>query len=991
MSLLAHIIGADAPDDERPALILDDRIISWREFQEVVEHQRQLLSDVMEGDLVCVRGESWLWVPTLLAVWSKQGCFMPQSDDIVDPRAPNARVTIRLSPTDVREGCLSWSERPSSKFPDTAYLFPTSGSSGERKWVRGSASGLSNFIDWECSHLGVSPDDIFSQLTPPTFDPVLRDVLVPLSAGASIAIPRDRQLLARDGVGAVRWLAERSVTILHAVPTLARLWCTSDSGVELPKLRALILAGEPLFARDVKSWRHRYGLGARILNLYGPTETTLAKCFQDIDGLDGVQDHEPLPVGRALPGSGVLVMSQGRVCSPYEVGEVLIRTPFGSHGYWPEDHPDNQYFTTNPLDASDSVTVFRSRDLGYLLPDGRLVVEGRMDDEFKFRGVRVNLRALEDRIRAVPGVQDAAVKVINPLSGPSIIAAYVVADIAVHAARDLVEFGEGPIPAAWISLDVIPKTTSGKLDRRLLPDPGGAVQTVVDVEDPRVRQVLDFFQAVFPLQADIRPTSGFSDFGGQSIEAIQLLTLLAERVNVHLDISDLMDLQSPQRIAALLGREPSSVDNQSAPASTDLRKRPLPTWVPLTAAQERFWTWMTLQDEPGRFQFLLALELVGAVDAERLRAAIAQVVGKAAPQWVRFRHEGDGPKQARTAGQLRVDIVDLTGRLEALAHARADSLRFRQEPMNLATGPLMRARIYLVEDERLVLAVVNHVLASDGWTKTRLLSQVRDAYNLGSLPVVEGDRFFKYATDEYARRSGWGQGDPFWAPRWECVQQMALGRDGQTAADSKLHMSRTVSFRLGTRFAAFERARVTHSVSSAAILICALTAALQEWTGETSVNFLLSNARRNEPSLNDVLGCFTDSTLFTHGTEVRPDWYSVRLIADSVNEHLSQDHQGFLWAAQRYRPDLDPFSPHDFPIIFAPQNDYAAALKISDQTKELNWSHGSWIWPVEVYPVITESDVVVDINYAIEHFDEVDMQQVAARMERFLTDLIGVV
>ncbi|HMS71438.1 MAG TPA: amino acid adenylation domain-containing protein, partial [Baekduia sp.] len=266
---------------------------------------------------------------------------------------------------------------------DGAYIFFTSGSTGQPKAVLGTHRGLAQFLWWERSEFLVGPGDRVSNLISLSFDPLLRDIFLPLTSGATLCIPEEQDLL--DVIG---WLRRSRVSLMHATPSLLQAWMGQGSaGSDLPFLRWTVLAGEPLADVLIEQWRQRCGHSVAVANLYGPTETTLARCFERIEGEPdpGIQ-----PVGRPIPDTQVLILNPSGVqCSANEVGEVVIRTPFRSRGYLGLEDETRRRFRPSPFSNEATDLLYFTGDVGRIRPDGRLALAGRMDDQVKIRGVRV--------------------------------------------------------------------------------------------------------------------------------------------------------------------------------------------------------------------------------------------------------------------------------------------------------------------------------------------------------------------------------------------------------------------------------------------------------------------------------------------------------------------------------------------------------------------------------------------------------------------------
>jgi non-ribosomal peptide synthetase component F len=379
---------------------------------------------------------------------------------------------------------------------EAAYLIPTSGSTGNAKWVVGSRRGLEHFIRWELGLLGTEPGTNFAQLTPATFDPVLREIFVAFASRGCLCVPGD---IARslDPVALADWLDATGTGVLHLTPTLLRALLPVLIGrPPLRRLGHLLLAGEELFHGDVAELAAHYGSALRIYNLYGPTETTLAKFCHRVtpDDLGSGEPGQRIPVGTPISGATAIRLAPaGTPCLPGEVGEIYIRTAYRSLGYLGTSRGEPPpAFTPNPFSSDPAEVVFAPRDLAYCRADGS---------------------------------RDAAVRPYRTAANHTALAAYVVSEDRIDAnalrrvLRDRLISQE--VPAAFVHLAELPKTTSGKVDHAALPVPAnertGAAGLPADDLTEFEQAILRVFASVMP--AEIGPDDELLDVGGQSIEA----------------------------------------------------------------------------------------------------------------------------------------------------------------------------------------------------------------------------------------------------------------------------------------------------------------------------------------------------------------------------------------------------------------------------------------------------------------------------------------
>jgi acyl-coenzyme A synthetase/AMP-(fatty) acid ligase len=176
----------------------------------------------------------------------------------------------------------------------------------------------------------------------------------------------------------------------------------------LPDLEYALIAGEPLYGNDVLSWRRVSGNETKLVNVYGPSETTLAKLFYPLEDRE-VLPGEVVPVGKPIPDTEVFIIDNGRLCSVDEIGEIYIKTPFMTKGYYNEAELNQMYFVQNPLLGGQREIIYKTGDQGRLMRDGNVLCVGRLDGQVKLHGNRVEIGDVEAALRVHPEVSETAV------------------------------------------------------------------------------------------------------------------------------------------------------------------------------------------------------------------------------------------------------------------------------------------------------------------------------------------------------------------------------------------------------------------------------------------------------------------------------------------------------------------------------------------------------------------------------------------------------
>lgn len=457
-------------------------------------------------------------------------------------------------------------ERPHVRERDDCYLISTSGSTGEPKAILGSHKGLCHFIKWEISEFQLGRSSCVSWLSHPTFDVSLRDIFVPLCCGGTLFIPEER--VKTNPRSLLQWLEDQSISLTHIVPTLFRLLteaitARNADGRILPSLELALIAGEPLYGFDVIRWSNVVGDHTKLVNLYGPSETTLAKLFYPID-VSVLEPNAIVPLGKPIPGARVLILKENRVCDFEEEGEICIETRYRSHGYFKNPDMTEKAFAKNPADPGSLDSVYRTGDLGKMLRDGNIQFVGRNDSQVKLHGARVELGEIEVTLTQNPQVKLAAASLRTDDKGYQRLIAYLVPkdgqelhveSLRKHMAERLPDYMN---PNLYMILDSLPLTSSGKIDRTRLPAPESTrprlEQAYVRASNLIEERLVQLWGEVLGFQS-LGIDDNFFDLGGNSILAARLAEVIGAAFHVDVPIVRLFEFPKIRLLARFIARE----------------------------------------------------------------------------------------------------------------------------------------------------------------------------------------------------------------------------------------------------------------------------------------------------------------------------------------------------------------------------------------------------------------------------------------------------
>ncbi|MDB5849856.1 MAG: hypothetical protein JWP29_3608, partial [Rhodoferax sp.] len=454
---------------------------------------------------------------------------------------------------------------------DLAYVLFTSGSTGRPKGVMIEHGTLARRLGWLSRAYGVDWRDRSAQATQVTFDPSLIELLLPLVHGASVALPPPGRLLPES---LADFAVAHGVTIMAFVPsTMSRFLDTAGHRADL-KLRVACCGGEVLSPE--LATRFLRETGARLYNVYGPTETAI---FATAWECENHRTDVALPIGRPIDDTRIYVLNTRLQPMPLGVpGEIFIGGDAVARGYLKRPDLDEQVFLADP--HRPGKRMYRTGDRGWLGSDGNLHFMGRLDRQIKLRGYRIELGEIESALSAVPGVLQAAAKLVERKGKPMIHAWVSSIDPQTVDGLQRVLRARLPdymIPSGISILTQLPASTVGKIDYDMLPEPGQHSLTGMARQPSRrfERELLVLWEQVLgsgaqaaqndepePVgQAGAEASSAtgplgvqdnFFDLGGDSLSAVSLLTGIEALVGRKVPLYMITEHPTIEQLAAAL-------------------------------------------------------------------------------------------------------------------------------------------------------------------------------------------------------------------------------------------------------------------------------------------------------------------------------------------------------------------------------------------------------------------------------------------------------
>ncbi|MFO0758967.1 MAG: amino acid adenylation domain-containing protein [Byssovorax sp.] len=627
-----------------------------------------------------------------------------------DPAPPADRALPRVDPA------------------DPAYVIYTSGSTGRPKGVVVPHRALSNFLAHMARDPGLSPADRLLAVTTLSFDIAGLELLLPLSAGATIELaPR---AVAADGA-LLRDLLHRSrSTVIQATPSTFRMLL--DAGFEGgPHLR--ILSGGERLPDDLAA--ALLARAAAVYNLYGPTETTIWSTMKRLS------PGERVTIGRPIANTRVYVLDRRGQPQPFGVpGEIVIGGAGVALGYHGNAALTAARFVLDPFAAEASARMYRTGDLGLLREDGSLEHLGRLDAQIKLRGVRIEPGEIEAALCAHPAIGEAAV-VLGPreqlVAAVTLRAGWHAADAAALTTFLSARLPAPFLPSIFVTAPALPRTPNGKLDRRavlaLVAEDAVAHSREVSLAEAPRSPIEERLAALWAEALGAPPRGIDEDFfaaGGHSLLGARLLARIRAGFGVELTLRKLFGAPTIRALAVEI-------------AALGARARPLvpaPGAPPvLDRAQERLWFLEQLAPGTAAYHIPVALRLRGPLDEAALDRALVRIVTRHEVLRTAVRAERGAPvallldPPARALTVADVSEEELPAALSAASRA----------PFALDREPLLRPTLFRVAPDDHALLLLLHHIAADGFSIGLVLDELsalyRDAGALPPLPLQYAD------------------------------------------------------------------------------------------------------------------------------------------------------------------------------------------------------------------------------------------------------------
>nr|WP_211178745.1 non-ribosomal peptide synthetase [Brasilonema octagenarum] len=853
------------------------------------------------------------------------------------------------------------------------YVIYTSGSTGKPKGVAMNQLALCNLILWQLQNHTISTGAKTLQFAPISFDVSFQEMFSTWCSGGTLLLITEE--LRREALALLGFLQQKAVERLFlpfvALQQLAEIAIGSE--LVTSHLREIITAGEQLqITPAISQWFSKLS-ECTLHNHYGPSESHVVTTFTLTDSVD----TWPLlpPIGKPIANTQIHILDKFLQPVPIGVpGELYIGGVCLARGYLNRPELTQEKFISNPFEKVGESKFYKTGDLARYLPDGNIEYLGRIDNQVKIRGFRIELGEIEAALSQHSDVETCCIIAREDTPGDKRLVAYVVAhQDCTPTISELRQFlkaklPEYMVPNAFVILESLPLTPSGKVDRRALRAPDLHSEITDKYIAPRtpIEELLAQIWAQVLKVELVGIHDNFFELGGHSLLATQLVSRIRNIFKVELPLRELFARATVAELARSLEQLQQQDLELSAPPILPRAKN---TDLPLSFAQQRLWFLDQFEPNSPSYNIPLALRLAGTLNQAALEQSLQEIIHRHEALRTNFvsvneqptqiirerltgnREQGIGNREqeiVRTSEPLAfipwtVSIIDWQHLPTSEQESALQQLAQLQaiQPFDLASEPLLRATLVVLSETEHVLLVCMHHIVSDGWSMGVFLQELETLYNaysqgqtpsLAPLPI-------QYADFTIWQRE-WLQGDvlqtqlSYWQQQLkDAPALLSLPTDRprpavQTFAGA--YQQFTLSVELTDRLVKLSQEQ---GCTLFMTLLAAYDTLLYRYTGQADILVGTPIANRDRSEIEGLIGFFVNTLVMRSNLAGNPSFSEllgrVREVALGAYAHQNLPFEMLVEALQ---PERDLSYTPLFQVMFALQNASTSQVELTGLT-----------------------------------------------------------
>lgn len=850
-----------------------------------------------------------------------------------------------------------------------AYIIYTSGSTGNPKGVEITHAALANYVGQAGGIFGLNPADRVLQFASISSDISVEEIFPCLMRGAALVLRTDS--MPDSAAGFLEKCRDWGITVLD-LPTAYWHQLTAalfSEHLTIPaRVRLVIIGGERAIPERLTLWQACVNRGVKLLNTYGPAETTVVATVYDLTDLPTENGcFGELPIGCPIPNVNTYVLDQNLTPVPVGVpGELCIGGVGLARGYLNQPELTAERFVQNPF--LEGGRLYRTGDLVRCRRDGNLEFVRRIDRQVKIRGFRAELEGIEAALRKHPLVADAVVVHDNASSQRGLIAYLIPKDAAVLNSEDVRNFvrtklPDYMIPTTWALLESLPRSLSGKVDRRALALPEKTplpAPTFVPPRTPTEAKIADLWRHVLGLK-EVGRYDHFFELGGHSLLAVQVISRLRKELRVEIPLRVIFDAPTVTQLAKHVDAALRVGENHHGlvPAPASLVRRE----VCLSHSQSRIWYMHQLSPQSAAYNITAPIRFTGLLHKEALKRSVEAMAQRHESLRTTFRSVDGNPVQViAPAVTIELPERDLRAVPEELRLSEAKRVLGEEarRPFDLEKGPLIRLLLLQLGDDDHILLISMHHVISDQWSMGIIAREVTTLYNAccqASKAPMDG------SVTQYADFATWQDQSltpdrlqaelSYWRSKLTEAEPLTVPTDYprpavQTfhGAHQSLHLSTGLVERL-------KKLAARHNATLYIVFLAAFKALLARYSGQHDITIGSPVANRSRLEWENIIGTFINIVVLRTDLSDNPTFRQVvERVREVALDAFAHAELPFEQLVQELRPDRDPSRSPLIQVLFNFQSAPVGKIELLG----LSWM------PFEIDQSASQFDISVTID-----------------------------
>ena len=968
------------PDDI--AIVFEDKEMTYRELNERANSLAYKLreNEVTNNTVVGVLLErSFEMLISMLAVLKSGGAYIPIAPDYPKDRIEymleDSEATIILTSQNrrnladkklinVKDERIYENHKENleniSKPEDLSYLIYTSGSTGTPKGVMLKQKNLSNFYNSMKNIIEYLKDEknhkILS-ITTVSFDIFGFETLMSLTRGLTVYLTSENGQKMTSKIE--RIVKDSNVEIMQTTPSVMKFHLENlNDENSLKSLKYIMLAGEPLTKTLVDRIKQIIP-NVTIYNGYGPSETTI------FSTIGNATNQEEITIGRPINNTQIYILNKNKKVMPQgTIGELYISGDGVGKGYMNKEQQTNESFIINPF--IDGKIMYKVGDLGAFDDKGEITCYGRIDNQVKIRGLRIELQEIEKRMQSVYNIHDCVV-VKKVVKGKDALCAYYVE--RGHVSKSVLKtvlyskLPEYMVPQYFVKMEQLPHTPNGKVDRKALPDPV-IDENELEIVKPRNeidKELIKIIEKM--LQVDkIGINNTLLELGGDSLTAITLTTKVLSKFNVQLNIKDILSNYTIKDMSDYIA------ENQTKDISkVKIEKVPIQDTYPLSSAQKRIYYSVKMIGEDNIVYNMPGAVLVEKIlDIEKIKKVFSRILKRHSILRTRFIFKDNDIRQ-QVESNVDFEIPVFYNKKDEIKNI---VMNF-SKPFNLEKEPLIRIEVHYIDNKETLVLMDAHHIIMDGISLNNFIIEFERLYNgdnLKNIPIQYKD--YSVWEEKYNESDDIKEKEDYWVNKFKNseFEQLNLPYDYKVTASRSYKGDRVTNIIDEKKFRKIERYAKKIGVSPYMFFISVFYILLYKYTGQSEIILGSPIANRDKNEMKRMIGMFVNNIVTKANINSEETFQNfLNEMREQILDDISHQPYPFDMLVKRLGIKTDNSRNPLFDVMFTYQNNQENILKLDNtetQIVEINNNIAKFNLSLEIKP----KSHTINIEYCTDLF-----------------------